>query len=60
MPDRVYTTSSSQLVDQSSTPLSEASNNGAWYYDNSTNEFSYIGMNSILLMIFLVITLSIF
>ena len=43
MPDLVYTISGSTLVTQSSTALTSASNNGDWYYDNSTNLFTYIG-----------------
>jgi hypothetical protein len=43
MPDRVFTTSNSLAVTGSLTPLSAASNNGDWYYDNVTSIFSYIG-----------------
>ncbi|CAF0853204.1 unnamed protein product [Didymodactylos carnosus] len=43
MPDQVYITSSSVMAAQSQTPLSPTtSNNGDWYYDNSTNYFSFI------------------
>jgi hypothetical protein len=42
MPDQVSTTFGSTLVTQSTVPLTSASNNGDWYYDNSTNTFSYI------------------
>jgi len=44
IPDQVYTISSSTMATQSTTPLSgSTSNNGDWYYDNSTSLFSYIG-----------------
>lgn len=43
LPDRVNTLSSTTLVNPSSAPLTAASNNGDWYYDNTTNEFTYIG-----------------
>ncbi len=45
MPDRVNTISSTMYRAQSSAPLTSASNNGDWYYDNSTSIFSYIGKN---------------
>jgi len=51
MPDRVYTISSTQLTDQSPSPLTAASNNGAWYYNNATFEFTYIGIDYILFII---------
>lgn len=44
MPDQVYTISSTVMTAQSSTQVSASSNNGDWYYDNSTNIFSYIGI----------------
>ena len=43
LPDLVNTISSTTLVNPSSVPLTAASNNGDWYYDNTTGEFSYIG-----------------
>ncbi len=44
IPDQVYTISSSTMATQSTTPLSgSTSNNGDWYYDNTTSLFSYIG-----------------
>ncbi|CAF2963963.1 unnamed protein product [Rotaria sp. Silwood2] len=45
MPDRVNTISASTLTSPSVTPLTSASNNGDWYYDNSTSTFSYIIKN---------------
>jgi hypothetical protein len=55
MPDQVYTLSTSTLVAASSTPLSgSTNNNGDWYYDNSTKNFSYIG-NHFFVRLFIVI-----
>ena len=45
IPDRVYITSSTVLAAMSAVPLTAASNNGEWYYDNNTFIFSYIGMS---------------
>ncbi|CAF3397266.1 unnamed protein product, partial [Rotaria socialis] len=45
IPDRVYTTSSSILAASSNTPLTATNNNGDWYFDNATKEFSYIVKN---------------
>ncbi|CAF0819146.1 unnamed protein product [Rotaria sp. Silwood1] len=45
VPDRVNTISATTLTSPSATPLTSASNNGDWYYDNSTNIFSYIVKN---------------
>ncbi len=43
-PDLVYTISSLSTTSQSYSPLSAStSNNGDWYYDNTTSTFSYIG-----------------
>ncbi|CAF0745209.1 unnamed protein product [Adineta steineri] len=45
LPDQVNTVSSLSLVSESASPLTAASNNGDWYYDNTTQEFSYIVKN---------------
>ncbi|CAF3592631.1 unnamed protein product [Rotaria sordida] len=45
MPDRVNTISATTFTAISSAPLTTASNNGDWYYDNSTHIFSYIVKN---------------
>ncbi|CAF3637436.1 unnamed protein product [Rotaria sp. Silwood1] len=45
MPDRVYITSASILATESTTALTASSNNGEWYYDNTTSTFSYIVKN---------------
>lgn len=42
-PDQVYTTSGTIRASFSASPLTSSSNNGDWYYDNSTHIFSYIG-----------------
>lgn len=43
LPDRVYTVYGLGLIARSVFPLSAASANGDWYYDNATKIFSYIG-----------------
>jgi len=45
IPDRVYTTNDLVLASASLTPITAASNNGEWFYDNSTSMFTYIVKN---------------
>jgi hypothetical protein len=53
MPDQVYILSTTTLVTQATAALTPSNNNGDWYYDNSTNTFSYIGKNFLLLISFI-------
>lgn len=50
LPDRVSTTSSI-VLNRAAGPLTAASNNGDWYYDNTTNEFTYIGKHALFLVL---------